>query len=65
MAVHIVRQLPQVTARCPKDSGEDPVIFQADTEKTDKVLEMKYRTKEETFLDTARRILELEKELTR
>lgn len=63
MAVHIVKQLPEIADRCPKDSGEDPLVFQADTAETDKILSMKYRSKEETFLDTAKRILELEKQL--
>jgi hypothetical protein len=63
MVVHIVKQLPEIAYRSPKDSGEDPALFQADTEETDRILEMKYRSKEETFLDTAKRILELEKQL--
>jgi hypothetical protein len=62
-AVHTIKQLPEIAGRCPKDSGEDPLVFQADTAETDRILGMKYRSKEETFLDTARRILELEKQL--
>ena len=63
MAVHIVRQLPEIAGRCPEDSGEEPVMFKADTAETDRILKMKYRSKEETFLDTAKKILELEKSL--
>lgn len=63
MAVHIAAQIPEIAKRVPKDSGEDPVVFQADTEETERILEMKYRSKEETFLDMAKRILELERQL--
>lgn len=63
MAVHIVAQLPEIAGRVPKDSGEDPLLFQADTAETDRILEMKYRSKEDTFLDTAKKILQLEKQL--
>jgi len=63
MAVHIVKKLPEIADRSPKDSGEDPLLFEADTAETDRILGMKYRTKEDTFVDTAKRILELEREL--
>lgn len=63
MAVHIVKKLPEIADRCPQDSGEEPVLFQADTAETDRILSMKYRSKEETFVDTAKRILELESQL--
>lgn len=62
MAVHLAAQIPEIANRVPKDSGEDPLIFQADTAETDKLLEMKYCSKEETFLDMAKKILELEKQ---
>jgi nucleoside-diphosphate-sugar epimerase len=62
MAVHLAAQIPEIADRVPKDSGEDPLVFQADTAETDKILEMKYRSKEETFLDMAKKILELEKQ---
>ena len=57
-----MKQIPEIALRCPKDSGEDPVVFQADTAETDRILGMKYRSSEETFLETARRLLELEKQ---
>jgi nucleoside-diphosphate-sugar epimerase len=63
MAVHIVAQIPEITGRVPKDSGEEPVVLRAETEETDRILGMKYRSAEETFFDTAKRILELEKQL--
>lgn len=63
MAVHIVAQIPEIAGRVPKDSGEEPVVLKAETEETDRILRMEYRSKEETFLDTAKRILELEKQL--
>jgi hypothetical protein len=62
MAVHIAEQISEIAKRVPKDSGEEPLVFQADTAETDRILGMKYRTKKETFLDMARRILELEKQ---
>jgi hypothetical protein len=63
MAVHTISQIPEIASRCPKDSGEDPLVFHAETAETDRILDMKYRSKEETFLDTAKRFLELEKQL--
>jgi hypothetical protein len=62
LAVHIVKQIPEIAERCPKDSGEDPVVLKADTAETDRILKMTYRTPEQTFLDTANKILELEKQ---
>jgi hypothetical protein len=63
LAVHIVKEIPEITERCPKDSGEEPVVLKADTEETDRILKMTYRTPEETFSDMAKKILELEKQL--
>lgn len=63
IAVHIVAQIPEIAETVPKDSGEEPVVLKAETEETDRILSMKYRSKEETFLDTAKKILELEKQL--
>ena len=65
MAIHIAAQLPEIANRVPKDSGEEPLVFRADTEGTDRILGMEYRSKEETFLDMAKRILELEKQLNK
>ena len=65
-AVHVVKDLPEIADRSPKDSGEDPPVFEAETAETaetDGILGMKYRRMEETFLDTAKKILELEKQL--
>ena len=62
-AVHVVKDLPEIADRSPKDSGEDPPVFEAETAETDGILGMKYRRMEETFLDTAKKNLELEKQL--
>lgn len=61
MVIHVVKQIPEIAKRCPKDSGEDPVYLKLDYEESEQILQMKYRSPEETFLDTARRLLELEK----
>jgi hypothetical protein len=77
MAVHVIAQIAEIAERVPKDSGEEPVVLKAETEETDRILGMEYRSKEETdrilgmeyrskeetFLDTAKKILELEKQL--
>jgi len=63
MAVHVVAQLPEIASRVPKDSGENPPLFQAEVEPGNEILHMSYRTKEQTFQDAARKILELEKAL--
>jgi nucleoside-diphosphate-sugar epimerase len=63
MAVHVIAQIPEIAERVPKDSGEEPVLLKAETEETDRILGMEYRSKEKTFLDTAKKILELEKQL--
>ena len=61
MAVHLAAQIPEIAKRVPKDSGEDPLVFQADTAETDKILRMNYRSNEETFLDMAKRDLGIRK----
>jgi hypothetical protein len=62
-AVHIVAKIPEIAPRVPKESGEDPLVFQADTAETDRILSMKYRSADETFVDAAKEILALEKRL--
>ncbi|MCJ1434100.1 hypothetical protein MMC27_003466 [Xylographa pallens] len=59
--VDILKTLPETKARVPSDSGHVPLFFQLDTEETDRVLKARYHTLEETVLDSARKILELEK----
>ncbi len=62
--VHALAKVPELAGRIPADSGEDarlpPARFQAEADNA--VLGLKFRTIEETMTDTARRILELEKE---
>ena len=45
----------------PSDSGHVPLFFRPDTKETDRVLKVRYHALEETVLDSARKILELEK----
>ncbi|MCJ1399988.1 hypothetical protein MMC11_003191 [Xylographa trunciseda] len=59
--VDILKTLPELKSRVPGDSGHVPLYFQLDTEETDRVLKVRYHTLEETVLDSARKILELEK----
>ncbi|MCJ1388341.1 hypothetical protein MMC18_001187 [Xylographa bjoerkii] len=59
--VDILKTLPETKGRVPKDSGHVPLYFQLDTEETDRVLKVRYHTLEETVLDSARKMLELEK----
>ncbi|MCJ1382887.1 hypothetical protein MMC17_006000 [Xylographa soralifera] len=59
--VDILKTLPETKARVPSDSGHVPLFFQLDTEETDRVLKVRYHTLERTVLDSARRILELER----
>ncbi|MCJ1416021.1 hypothetical protein MMC32_002356 [Xylographa parallela] len=59
--VDILKTLPETKARVPSDSGHVPLFFQLDTEETDRVLRVQYHSLEETVLDSARKILELEK----
>jgi hypothetical protein len=55
--------MPELVNRLPKDSGENPLVFKADVGPADETLGMKYRTKEQTFVDAAKKILELEAKL--
>ena len=61
--VDTLKSIPSLKSRLAKDSGETPVFARIDAAEGDRALGMKYRTREETFGDAARRILELEKEL--
>ena len=64
-AVDILRSLPEVVDRLPTDPADEEIrTIQLDTSALDHVFGIKYRTAQETFHDTARRLLELEKLLS-
>lgn len=56
----VMKAIPQLKGRLAKDSDEVPMIPKTDMENIDKVFDIKWRTKKETFGDTARALLELE-----
>ncbi len=62
--VHALAKVPELAGRLPADSGEDlqatPVTIDAD--EANNALSMEYRSLDVTMADTARRILELEKQ---
>ena len=61
----ILKGFPEVRDRLAKDSNEVVVPAKLDTRPVQEALPINYRSVEETLHDTARRILELEKELGR
>jgi nucleoside-diphosphate-sugar epimerase len=56
----ILRKIPELAGRVPKDSDEVTLTPQIDPAETNQILAMKYHTAEETFTDAAKKILELE-----
>jgi nucleoside-diphosphate-sugar epimerase len=62
--VHALSKVPELKGRLPAESGEDQNVTPVDivAEEANEALNMTYRTLEETMADTARRILELEKQ---
>ena len=64
-AVDTLRSLPGVVDRLPTEPADEEIrTIKLDTSELDRVFGIKYRTAEETFHDTARRLLELEKQLS-
>ena len=58
---NVLRGMPELEGRVARDSGEDVTYPRMKTEPFHEALSFSYRTKEETFFDTAKKILELEK----
>lgn len=61
--VHILRRLPELEGRLPKDSEDNIIYPRMEIESANKAFGMKYRSAEDTFFDQAKKILELEKKL--
>ncbi|TGO57759.1 hypothetical protein BCON_0062g00290 [Botryotinia convoluta] len=59
------KNIPELEERTPKgvpgDKGLEDDSFACSSEKAEKVLGLKFRSKEETFMDLARQLLEIEK----
>jgi hypothetical protein len=64
MVVHILRRIPASTGRCPVDLDESRLEFKVDAVERERILRMVCRTAEETFTDTAMKLLDLEKRET-
>lgn len=61
--VDTLRGLPDLEGRLPKDSDETPTFPRMEVEPAHMALSLNYRTKQETFFDQAKKILQLEREL--
>lgn len=57
--VQTLETLPELKGKLPKLNHESVPPLRLETEPGDKILHVKYRTKEQTFIDTAKKILEL------
>jgi nucleoside-diphosphate-sugar epimerase len=59
---HALAKIPELHGRLPKESGEDSKVTPANiiADEGNKELQMTFRSFDETMVDTARRILELE-----
>jgi len=63
-AVETLKSLPEVADRLPTEPADEVIReIKLDVSETDAVFGIKYRSAEETFHDTARRLLELEKQV--
>jgi hypothetical protein len=63
-AVDTLKSLPELAHRLPKGPADEEIrTIKLDVSETDRVFGIKYRTAEETFHDTARRLLELEQQI--
>jgi hypothetical protein len=66
LAVDALKTLPELDGRLPKDGDEVPKVLKAkDVGEWNEKLGLKLRTAQETFGDAAKRILELEKSLSK
>lgn len=61
--VDILRGLPELEGRLPKDSTEEPTYPTLDVEPARTALHVEYRSAEDTFGDMAKKILAWEEEL--
>jgi nucleoside-diphosphate-sugar epimerase len=63
-AVDTLRSLPELAGRLPEDPADEEIRFmKLDVSELDQAFGIKYRTAQETFHDTAKKLLELEKQL--
>ena len=58
-----LKKLPEFKDRLPKDSNEPSRTIRLDTGAVEKALPIKYKSPDETYQDTAKRLEELEKKL--
>jgi hypothetical protein len=63
IAIESLRSLPEVAGRLPTKPAEvEAPVLKLDVSEAEKVFGIKYRTVDETFHDTVKRLLELEKQ---
>jgi hypothetical protein len=55
--------MPELEGRLPKDNDEKPTFPRMEVEPFLDALSFSYRTRQETFFEQARKLLELEKEI--
>jgi hypothetical protein len=64
--VGVLRGVPGLNGRLPRDTGKGGAVpLELDDKATVKALEVEFRSFEETFDDTGKRILELERQFGR
>jgi hypothetical protein len=62
MAVDTLKSLPELAGRLPTKPADEVIrVLNQDVSEANEVFKIEYRTATETFHDTARRLLELEK----
>ena len=61
----IRNRIPELSERTPKGVPDgnplDPNAYECSSSKVEKILGLKFKTKEETFVELAKQLLELEK----
>jgi hypothetical protein len=62
ISAEALRKIPEIASRVAKDSGEVPLKAKVDAREATEVLNLSFKSADETFGDTARRLLELEKQ---
>lgn len=64
LAVETLRSLPELEGRLPTKAADEVIrVMKQDVSEANEIFQIKYRTAKETFHDTARKLLELEKKL--
>jgi hypothetical protein len=64
MAVDTLKSFPEVTSRLPKKPADEAIrVIKQDVSEAKEIFQIKYRTAADTFHDTAKRLLELERQL--